>query len=124
MPFHMNIVLCGNAAHADDSFVCGVAGCLDLHQILDQGLAVRALQLSQALWILGFQGPENLTVVADLIAAEGVHSSIPGDIRQEKGGDNGLPAGLLRWLRQHMLGQSKHDLGHFLHSAGMVDSHL
>src|ERR1017187_4110978 len=25
MPFHMHIVLCGNAAHADDSVVCGVA---------------------------------------------------------------------------------------------------
>src|SRR5450759_2599258 len=66
MPFHMHIVLCGNAAHADDSVVFGVAGSLELHQILKQGLAVRAFQLSQALRVLGFQCTKNLAVIAEI----------------------------------------------------------
>jgi hypothetical protein len=119
----MHIVLCGNAAHADDSVVFGVAGNLELHQILEQGLAVRGLQLSEALRILGFQRTENLSVIADLISTEGVHGSIPGNVRQEQGGGNGLPAGLFRWLHQHLLSQSKNELGHFLHSTGRVEIH-
>src|ERR1019366_2924157 len=79
MPFHMHIVLCGNAAHADDSVVCGIACCIEFYQVLDQGLAVRAFQLPQAVRALGFQRTENLTVIADLIATERVHGSIPGD---------------------------------------------
>ena len=98
MPFHMHVILRRNAAHADDSVVCGIACCFELHQILDDGPAVRAFQLSQALRVLGFQCTKNLAVIADLISTEGVHGSIPGDVRQEQGGGNGLPAGLFCWL--------------------------
>jgi hypothetical protein len=43
-------------------------------------------------------------------------------MRQEQGSGNGLPAGLFRWLHQHLLGQSKNELGHFLHYTGRVET--
>ena len=122
MPFHMHLMLRHKAADADDSVICGITRCFGFHQILDQGLAVRGLQFSQAIRVLGFQCTKNLTVIADLIAAKGVHGSIPSDMRQEQGGGCALAA-RFRGLGQPLFGQTKNDCGHLLHSTRKVETH-
>ncbi len=95
---------------------------LELRQLLDEGLAVGALQLPQAVWILLHRSIQDLPVIADLIAAKGVHRPIPGDVRQEQGSGSTLAARLFSRLGQQALGQVQEQFRHLLHSQRRPDS--
>ena len=86
VPFDAHFIVCGNLAKTDEAVVGWMAGVLEHNQILDYGFAVRGLEFPQALWILSLQCAEHVTIMANLIAAERVHGSIPSDVRQEQSG--------------------------------------
>src|ERR1035441_7743105 len=80
VPFHAHRLAFRYAAQTDNPVIGGMERQLEVHELLNQGFAVHAFQLSPALRILQFQSAQNLAVIADLVPTQGVHGSIPGNV--------------------------------------------